>query len=260
MRIALCLSGQPRKALETFHNIYENIVKPNNADVFIHMNYDKDALYIEKQHMDNGMCVLESDIDKKIIELYKPKRYLIEPPRNFQKPHFNVPEKRIQGIQKMNSHKNWTAEDARKHFVKQMTSMYYSIYKSNELKEIYANDYGITYDYVIRLRFDCLPEMPLDCSQLDNRYIHYMELGQSDNLISDWLNIGSNTVMNIYSSLYLQMDYLNSFLYYKKFERLENNLEPSDICGGVSEYMLRDLMTLHKIPKASIRYQARLIY
>ena len=27
MRIALCLSGQPRKALETFHNIYENIVK-----------------------------------------------------------------------------------------------------------------------------------------------------------------------------------------------------------------------------------------
>jgi hypothetical protein len=87
-----------------------------------------------------------------------------------------------------------------------------------------------------------------------------MELGQPDNLISDWFNVGSNAVMNIYASLYLQMDYLNTLLYYKKSERLENNLEPSDICGGVSEHMLRDLMALHKIPKLAIQYHARLVY
>jgi hypothetical protein len=260
MKVAVCLSGQPRKALETYPYIYNNIIAPNNADVFIHMNYDKDISYIEKLHMDNGACVLEKDVDTKIIELYNPKKFLIEPPRNFQKPHFHVPEKRVENVQNMNKHKNWTKEDARTHVVKQMTSMYYSIYKSNELKEVYATENGIAYDYVIRIRFDFVPQQPLICSQLDNRYIYYVEMGQKDGLISDWLNIGSNAIMNIYASLYLHMDYLNTFLYYRKQERLENSLEPSDICGGVYEHMLRDLMTLHNIPKRGLNYPGRLIY
>jgi hypothetical protein len=260
MKVAVCLSGQPRKALDTYPYIYNNIIAPNNADVFIHMNYDKDNTYIEKMHMDNGNCNLEKDIDMHLIELYKPKRYLIETPRNFQKPNFNVPEKRIENIQNMNKHKNWSKEDAKKHVTKQMTSMYYSIYKSNELKEIYANENNIVYDYVIRIRFDLLPEQPLLCSQLDPNYIYYIELNQPDQLISDWMNIGSNAIMNVYASLYLHMDYLNTFTYYKKYERLDNNLEPSDICGGVYEHMLRDLMNLHKIPKRGLRYPGKLIY
>ena len=260
MKVALCLSGQPRKAMETFPHIYNHIIQPNNADVFIHMHYDNENPYMEKTHMDNGSCTFERDTHQKLIELYKPKRYLIETPRNFQKPNLQVPEKRMQNVQKMNAHKQWSNEDAKKHIAKQMTSMYYSIYKSNELKELYANENGIVYDYVIRLRFDFMPEQPLLCSQLDPTYIHYVEIGHVDNLISDWMNIGSNTIMNVYSSMYLQIDYLNTFLYYKKHERLENNLEPSDICGGMSEYMLRDLMHLYKIPKRGLRYRCTLIY
>jgi hypothetical protein len=260
MKVALCLSGQPRKALETYPYIYNNIILPNNADVFIHMNYDKDTSYIEKTHMDSGTCYYEKDIDKKIIELYKPKGVLIECPRNFQKPNLNVPEKRIENVMKMNADKNFSREDAKKHIIKQFISMFYSIYKSNELKEIYATENGIVYDYVIRIRFDFLPQQPLLCSQLDPGYIYYVEMGQPDNLISDWMNIGSNAIMNIYASLYLHMDYLNTFTYYKKNERFDNNLEPSDICGGLYEYMLRDLMTLHKIPKYGLGYPCRLIY
>ena len=260
MKVAVCLSGQPRKALETYPYIYNNIILPNNADVFIHMNYDKDTCYIEKTHMDSGVCNYEKDIDIHLIELYKPKGVLIESPRNFQKPNFNVPEKRIENVMKMNSHKNLSRDDAKKHIIKQLLSMYYSIYKSNELKELYATENGIVYDYVIRLRFDYLPQQPLLCYHLDPRFIYYVEMGQQDNLISDWMNIGSNAVMNIYASLYLHIDYLNTFTYYKKDERLGNNLEPSDICGGVYEHMLRDLMALHKIPKHGLCYQGRLIY
>lgn len=40
MKVAICISWQPRCALETYPLIYENIIIPNNADVFIHMNYD----------------------------------------------------------------------------------------------------------------------------------------------------------------------------------------------------------------------------
>jgi hypothetical protein len=85
-------------------------------------------------------------------------------------------------------------------------------------------------------------------------------MGQPDNLISDWINFGNNAIMNVYSSLYLNMDYLNNFTFFKKDERLENILQQSDICGGISEYMLRDLMTLYKIPKCGFYSNISLIY
>ena len=264
MKVALCLSGQPRNALETFPWIKKNIIEPNEADVFIHMHYDSSNLYMEKSHADKGNCQLVEGLDQQLIELYGPKRYLIEAPRDFKKPGFLVPENRLKNFQKMNAHKNWTEEEHRNYMIKQMTSMYYSIYKANEMKELYANENGIVYDYVIRLRFDFLPRSPLVVSRYNPRAIHYLEvgqryirignqmfleIGQRDQLISDWINFGSNAVMNVYASLYLQMDYLNTFQYYSKEERLPNTLEPSDVCGGLAEHMLRDLMCLHRIPK-----------
>jgi hypothetical protein len=257
-RVAICISGQPRRALETFPYIYANLIEPNKADVFIHMNYDKTNLYIEKSHADNGNCILEDNIDSKIIELYKPQKYLVESPHNFQKSNIKIPEKRLENIKKMNHHKNWSDEQHTNHFVKQLTSMYYSIYKSNELKEVFSNENGFVYDYVIRIRFDILPLEPIIFSNYDPNFIHYLELGQSDELISDWFNFGSNSIMNIYSSLYLNMDYLNTFKFFKKEYRQPNLLEPSDICGGFAEHMLRDLMYLYKIPKNSIHSNCRL--
>jgi hypothetical protein len=103
-----------------------------------------------------------------------------------------------------------------------------------------------------------MPLEPIICQKLDPSYIHYLELNQPDELISDWINISSNAVMNIYSSLYLNMEYLNTFQYYKKEERKENLLEPSDICGGLSEHMLRDLMHLYKIPKMAMCVKCQL--
>lgn len=72
------------------------------------MNYETG--YVEKTHMDNGACIFQEGLDKMVIDTYKPLSYLVE------KPAFQVPENRIQNIQKMNH-------------VKHMTSMYYSIYK-----------------------------------------------------------------------------------------------------------------------------------
>jgi hypothetical protein len=259
MKVALCISGQPRNALETFPYIFKNIIEPNNADVFIHMNYDTENLYMEKSHADKGNCILERGIDAKIIELYQPKRVLVEVPRNFQKPTIGIPEKRLENIKKMNHHKNWEDKQHVSYHIRQMTSMYYSIYKANELKEVYANENGIVYDYVIRVRFDLLLTEPVLCSSLDPHFIHYLEIGQPDQLISDWMNIGSNTIMNIYASLYLNIEYLNTFKYYTKEDRLPNLLEPSDIYGGVSEHMLRDLMFLYKIPKRGIHINCKLV-
>jgi hypothetical protein len=256
MKVALCISGQPRSALETFPYIKQNIILPNNADVFIHMHYDSDNPYMEKSHLDNGNCLYKTDIDKELIGLYEPKSYLVEKPRNFQNSSLCIDEKRLSRSKDMNKHKGWTDEEHKVHTIKQVTSMYYSIYKCNELKEVFSNENNIHYDYVIRIRFDLLPLEPIVCSMFNPKYINYLEMGQPDHMISDWINIGSNAVMNIYSSMYLNLEYMNTFDYYKLEDRISP--EPSSKCGGTCEHLLRDLMYLYRIPKRGFRLNCRL--
>jgi hypothetical protein len=224
------------------------------------MHYDEDSLYIDKSHSDNGSCLLEKDIDKKVIEMYKPVKYLIEKPRNFTNINLNCSEKRLENHKKMNSHKNWTDEQNKKYIFKNLISMYYSIFKANELKEVYACENGILYDYVIRVRFDAIINKPLICSNYEPNFIYYAKIQQHDNLIADWINFGSNSIMNVYSSMFLNLEYINSFYFYKKEEREPNTLEPSETCSGLAEYMLRDLMYLYKIPKRPFYLDIELVY
>lgn len=265
MKIALCLSGQPRNADKTLPFIYQNIINANRlngdeVDVFIHLNYDSENSYIEKSHLDNNNCYLPKFIDKYVIEAYKPTKYLIEKPsKKMNNPNIKIPPKRLENCHKMNKHRNMSDEEQSNHIIKQMTFMFYSIFKCNELKEKYAQENGFVYDYVIRLRFDAVPLLPLICRNYDSNYIYYQNIGQKDELISDWMNFGSNMIMNVYSSVYLNLEYINSFRFFKKDNRLENTLEPSDECSGLSEHMIRDIMTLYKIPKKMFDVNLKLI-
>ncbi len=248
MKIALCLSGQPRNYRDSFFYIYKHIIENNDVDVFFHTWFDKENRYMEKSHMDRGNCeMLETTIEE-LLFLYKPKDYLVEKPRNFIKPNLLINEKRLKGCMSQNAHKNWSDEECKAHVIKQHCSMFYSIFKANEMKENFANQHGIVYDFVVRLRFDCVPLTPIKFELYDPNYLHYHDMGHPDEIISDWINFGSNRIMNIYSSIYLHLEYLNTFQYYKKEERIPNTLEPSDECGGMYEHTIRDMITLHKIP------------
>ena len=259
MRVAVCISGQPRCGHQTYPLIKANIIDPNNADVFMHMNFDPNNSYIEKRHLDNGHCHLPSTLASEMIELYKPKKVLVEPPRQWIKPNFPIPEKRIADSRSMNGRSTWTDEEHRLHVVKQATAMYYSIFKCNELKEVYSNEHGIHYDYVIRIRFDITPKRPIICSSYDSNFIYYQELGQPDNLISDWINFGSSRIMNVYSSMFFLMDYYNSFEHLKKDDRQPNTLESSNSSAGFLEHWIRDLMYHHKIEKRAFDIECGLM-
>jgi hypothetical protein len=260
MRVAVCLSGQPRSVRETFPYIYNNIIKPNNADVFIHTYFDPDNLYMEKIQLDRGNCSIDASIMDTVLELYKPKVYLVEKPKNFTKINFKMTEFRLKSSRELNKHKNWTDEEHTKHIIKQMMSQYYSIYKSNELKENYANENGFVYDFVIRLRFDLVPRQILKCEDYNPNFIYYQAMEHPDHIISDWINFGSNLIMNIYSSVYLQLEYFNSLDFFTKEMRLENTLEISNTCGANFEYMIRDIMTLHNIPSKAFDIACILYY
>ena len=259
MKIALCLSGQPRNALKTYSYIYKNIIEPNNADVFMHLNFDNSNRYMEKSHKDNGNCIAEENIDKKLINLYKPKSFLVEKQKIFKNDVLNIPEERYKRSYNMNKKENWTREQHKIYTLKNMMSMFYGIFKVIELKETYALENNIHYDYVIRLRYDAIINQPIVCKNYNTNFIYYANMNHKDNLISDWFNFGSNKIMNIYGSIFLNIEYLNCFDFFKQEQRLKNTLEPSNICGGLFEHTIRDIYTLFRIPSKSLNIPIRLL-
>jgi hypothetical protein len=255
-RVALCVSGQPRYALESFPFIKKFIIEPNNPDIFIHMNFESG--YVEKSHLDNGNCFFDMDLDKKVLACYKPCSWLVETPKDFNTDLLKIPKDRLTRFQLMNSHKVWTEQEHKNHIVKSTMSMFYSIFKANELKEFFAHKNKIVYDYVIRIRFDAVPHKRLECTNYDPNFLYYQMFNQPDHLIFDWINFGSNTIMNVFGSIYLHLDYLNSFRFFPKEQRQVNTWEPSDICGPFNEGMIRDMMDLFHIPCKQIDLHLKL--
>lgn len=259
MRVAVCISGQMRCVKKTFESIYKNIILPNDADVFIHSWYDPEC--IKTSCIDDRRArALEKDIHLHTVELYKPKKYLFDKPKSFHKTYhtLQVNKEWMAAVQEMNNH--MSLEQCYNHTVDCTMSMYYSIYKCNELKEEYAIEHGIHYDYVIRLRFDVTLEKPFLVKELDPLYIYYAHINQPDELISDWFNVGSSTVMNLYASTYLAIRYLNTFQYYPKSERQGTTFRGCDYCIWGNEYFLRDIMHLYNVPAKPLLLPIKLWY
>jgi len=255
MRVAVCISGQLRFVEKTYPHIYQHVILPNNADVFVHAWYDERKLMTECIDPTRNRA-LEPTIREKVIELYKPKKAFFEPPRDFSKSYSNVkvPMSWITAV------KGGSLEQSKNHIVYSAYSMWYSIYKCNELKEEYAQEHGIHYDYVIRMRFDAYPTAPIYVEQLQKDMLYYVYNHQGDNMICDLLNIGSNSIMNIYASIFLYIEYLNSTHFYPKTARQPINFRGDNECIWGNEYLIRDLMQLLNIPCRVMMVPIRIQY
>jgi hypothetical protein len=250
MKVAVCLSGQMRYFRECYPNIYQYIIEPNKADVFIHSWYDTDNLEVFGYDPERKVT-LSKGADKELIELYQPKAWLIEKPKTFYNSKIVIPP----------CYRNRTAIAIRNRpdinlDIQCMTnvySMYYSIMKCNELKEIYAFENNSLYDAVIKLRFDTNVSMPVLCEEYDMDYFYYADLNHPDSILSDWINMGSNQIMNIYASTFLHIEYLNHYKYFTKEHRIPNTLYYTESASWGSEHILRDIMTLFQIPSLPMR-------
>ena len=259
MKVAVLLVGQPRNAIECSENILKNIIIPNTADVFIHTWYDKENLYMEKGEKDRGNCLCEANIDTKILEIYKPKSYCIEKQKfnnfnNYECNYYECPEKYLDNISKDGKNKELTLEEVKLRILKYThLSQFYSIFKCNLLKEEYSIENNILYDCVIKIRFDIVINAPLICNHYQMNKIYFQNIGQLDNLISDWFNMGSNEVMNVLASIFLNIKYLNNYQgYYSKTERLPVSLWDTTKCNISPEFFIRDMMYKYKIPSQPI--------
>ena len=181
MRIAFCLigivgavegkhgTGRPidYRIGHHFHDKHiftPNIEKGNEVDVFIHS--------------------WSMDFKDKLIEIYNPKKYLIEPQIDFK-----------QNNLRLNSIK----------------SRWYSTKKSIELKSQYENENNFKYDFVIVSRFDCVFLIDLIFSNFDtnNFYASHRDDCSSTycrcpimmRFADEWFFSNSDD-MNVFATLY----------------------------------------------------------
>jgi hypothetical protein len=196
MRIAVCISGQPRFLEKGYKQIYDNIIsKYDSVDFFIHTWWDdnmpgeqlvkaKDNTY----KLDDFGQIRKYNYPTETLELimkyYRPKMILNEPQIKFN-----------------------TIEDANYESInaQSLYSMFYSINVSNNLKKFYEIKNNFKYDIVIRCRFDILIEkFEIDLFNFDLSYIHTYGVGNG--FPNDQFAVSNSDNMDYYSSLFERID------------------------------------------------------
>lgn len=194
MKIALCFSGQPRGLSVAFDYYEKNLLSVYDVDVFCHS--------------------WTSELDEKILELYKPKSYIFDVPmfdENHDKKYINTPNP-----------DKWPPRFT--------LSAYYSI---NQSKELFKQS-KIKYDWVIKTRYDYALNLKIPFDGLDRNklYIPNCRMVPERNFGNDQFAFSSDVIMEKYMSTYENID-----LYYSNGtqmigeEMLKSNLINHNLVG-----------------------------
>ncbi len=191
-KIAICLSGQPRYISDGYLNLNREILSKYDVDFFIHTwfdpNYVGSKFDFSPLNSYNRSGIWEINTIEKINELYQPLKIYYEPQKQF------------------NIYNDVSYE---KQSPIALYSMYYSIWKSNELKKEYENKNNFKYDCVIRTRFDIkLDYFNLDLDKIDLNKIYVS--GEINPYPNDQLAISNSGNIDYYSELYNKIEYYHN--------------------------------------------------
>lgn len=172
MKIALCLTGLPRSYRQGYEYIHANLLSKYDTDVFFHTWITDDCL--------------------DLIQVYNPKSYLFEKPlgKLFAEKYTRI------------SNPNFPAYNT--------ASSFYSVFNSILLKRKYELSNDITYDFVVRCRFDMALNFVPDFNESvsDLLYVPDDLTHIGSPLISDHFAYGSSKIIDRYSMTFLNLDML----------------------------------------------------
>lgn len=198
MKLALCLSGQPRSFEKAFNYINKNLLTKFDVDVFFHSWKTTD---VDKQR----------HIYEKVNDLYKPIQGFFDT---------SLPA---------STNSDMIVPNA-SHPANFCTSMFYSIYRSNDYRIKHELKTGTKYDFVVRSRFDLALNKVIDFEQLESGVVYVSKDAEEPSLLNDQFAIADSSTMNVYAStfLYLRKIY-NSGVLLCGHEMLQEHLT----CSGV---------------------------
>lgn len=180
MKVALCLSGQPRCLKQGFQFHKKCLLDRYDIDVFIHS--------------------WNSEFNDDIVNLYNPKEVIIENYK-FTKDH---------EIKYLNQHNEKEDYPWRPRFA---LNSFYSIYQANQLRHENEIKEFIEYDWVIRSRFDYAFNRKIEFENLDNKYLYIPERvcpEWPNEMICDQFAFSNSHMMNLYSNTFLHIDEYHS--------------------------------------------------
>ena len=209
MKVALCLSGQPRVVDIGYQKLSQAILQHNDVDVFIHTWFDPANLSTQSVIPGRESHTLDSLAIEKLQRYYQPKKILVEKPKSWKR-SYGIPDKCFTNAW------TWALEvqgglDVAKEYINNTThSMFYSMMMANLIKEQYSAETGVEYDLVIRNRIDYSPHVVLNLNDIsiDDDTLVYQDLNQPDGMISDWFGMGTTNTMNVFCGVYNQIGQL----------------------------------------------------
>lgn len=174
MRIALCLSGQPRSVQQGYDFVKRNILDGNEVTVFCH--------------------VWEAD-EVAELEVYKPEVVMIEKSLNTDLSKYtNVPPPQP----------NWKVKDPARSTWNQL----YAIKMCNNLKTVYEDENNMKFDWVIRSRYDFAINAKIPFAELDNSKLYIPNCRQvpTRDFGNDQFAFSSSENMDKYADTYTHLD------------------------------------------------------
>ena len=184
MKVALCFSGQSRFIEQGYKSLSTNLANFSEMDVFVHTWASAKSLEIPKYY---------SNIKDYIIE---EQRY------DITQGDADIPSHFIDANGEDGIVSDGLEPDAMLRFVHY--SMFYSIFKSNQLKSHYEHLHNFKYDCVIRVRFDIALSETTNLDDFDLNYVN-MLTPCHDDVVSDFINFGTSRIMDIYSNVWQHM-------------------------------------------------------
>ena len=173
MKIALCLSGQPRSFEKGYEYHKKNLLDHYDVDVFIHTWADSPGL-------------------EELFKLYDPVSVMVEqkPVGDFDERFTNTPNAVV-------------------HPPRFTVAMLYSIFKSCELKVAHELTNKFSYDWVIKSRTDYALNIKLPFEELDNTklYIPNCRMVPTRDFGNDQFAFGGSDVMNKRMAIYQNMEH-----------------------------------------------------
>ncbi len=229
MKLAICFSGQPRGLPICLDIIKYALLDANNdheLDIFLHAWHDENDVgksYNSAQpNQNNRVGKVRANTANLLIDGLKPKKFIIEPQKSF--PHLRGLKFDISANQEL------------------LGSNFYSSFMANELKKQYEQENNFNYDAVIRTRYDLFYYEPIRVSSYSNLLdkiivmeefqTHQDQKNNPDKPMVDIFAISNSANMNIFSSVFPNMEELNSLInppfgenYLGYFVRVKNNIQ-----------------------------------
>lgn len=174
MKVAVCISGQPRSFRSGYEYLKRNLLDHHDCSIFIH-TWNTDVV----------------DVDS-VIGLYEPKESRIE--------EYPIDRKTLNA-------RYTNTPDAVNFPPANAALAFYSIFRACSLKRDYELRNG-AFDVVVKTRFDYALNrtLPLDNINVNNLYIPNCRMVPSKDFGNDQFAFGSSWVMDRYMSTYLFMD------------------------------------------------------